>query len=125
MPPFGGDLGVRLQSTSKPTLVFGQDEAIYRSSQLNKSCWTVDGESTLCSKGLGVGLMVSAMVSRAMGFGMVVTDEQLLEINRRRLGTKYKDHDAVTYLNVNDNQNPPTESPFIGYLNYGSGKDGY
>ena len=48
--------------------------------------------------------MVSAMVSRVMGFGMVVTDEQLLEINRRRLGIKYKDHDAATYLNGNDNK---------------------
>ena len=46
--------------------------------------------------------MVSAMVSRAIGFGMVVTDEQLLEINRRRLGTKYKDSNAATYMNGND-----------------------
>ena len=69
--------------------------------------------------------MVSAMVGRAMGFGMVVTDEQLLEINKRRLGTKYKDHNAATYLNGNDNKKPLTKSPFIHYLNYGSGKDGY
>ena len=47
LPSFGGDLSVRIPTGEQPILVFGQDEAIYRSSQLNKSCWTVDGESTL------------------------------------------------------------------------------
>ena len=50
LPPFGGDLSVRIPSASKPTLVFGQDGAIYRSSQLNKSFWTVDGESIFVKK---------------------------------------------------------------------------
>jgi len=61
---YGGSISVRLPSGSKPKLFFGQDEAIFRSSQLNDSCWTVDGEVTLRTKGLGTGVMVSAMVSR-------------------------------------------------------------
>ena len=82
LPSLGGDLSVRIPVGEKPILWFGQDEAIYRSSQLNESCWTVDGESTLRTKGLGIGLMVSAMVSRATGMGMIVTEQQLLEINQ-------------------------------------------
>ena len=38
LPLFGRNLSARIPSASKPTLVFGQDEAIYRSSQLNESC---------------------------------------------------------------------------------------
>ena len=112
-PSLGGDLSVRIPVGEKPILWFGQDEAIYRSSQLNESCWTVDGESTLRTKGIGIGLMVSAMVSRATGMGMIVTEQQLLEINKTRRGTKYIDQEAATYLNGNDLKKDLTESPFI------------
>ena len=113
LPSLGGDLSVRIPIGEKPILWFGQDEAIYRSSQLNESCWTVNGESTLQIKGLAIGLMVSAMVSRATGMGMLVTEEQLLEINKTRRGAKYIDQEAATYLNGNDMKQDLTESPFI------------
>ena len=77
LPPLGGDLSVRIPVGENPTLWFGQDDAIYRSSQLNENYWTVDGESTLQTKGLGVGLIVSAMVSCATVMGMTVTKHQL------------------------------------------------
>ena len=32
----------------------------------------------------------------------IVTEQQLLEIDKRRLGTKYKDEEAATYVNGND-----------------------
>jgi len=64
---YGGNTSVRLPLNSKSRLCFGQDEAIYRSSQLNDSCWTIDGEVPLCTKRLGTGVMVSAMTSRAFG----------------------------------------------------------
>ena len=76
LPPLrimGGNRSVRLHHGEKTRLCFGQDEAIFRSSQLNESCWTIDGETTLRTKGLGVGIMVSAMVSRAFGFGMDIS----------------------------------------------------
>jgi len=122
---FGGNLSVRLPPERKPVITFGQDEAIFRSSQLNDSCWTIDGESTLRTKGLGTGIMVSAMVSRAFGFGLEITEAQLLEINNRREGKQYVDTEAATYLYGHPNKSKLTESPFVRYLNYGQGKDGY
>lgn len=59
-PSIGGYISRRIQSNARPRLTFGQDEVIYRSSQVNESYWTVDGESTLQTKGLGTGIMVSA-----------------------------------------------------------------
>ena len=69
---------------------------IFQSSQLNKSCWTIDGESTLRTNGQGTGLMVSAFFSLAFGLGMIITEEQLAEINKIREGTVYKDEEAAT-----------------------------
>ena len=125
LPRYGGNVSVRLPVGSKPRLCFGQDEAIFHSSQLNESCWTVDDEATLRTKGLGTGVMVSAMVSRATGFGLQITDEQLLEINKLRLNKSYVDAEAATYLRGSSTKKPLKESPFIIYLDYGSGKDGY
>jgi len=95
--PYGGNISIRLPIDSKPRLYFGQDEAIYRSSQLNECCWTVDGETTLRTKGLGTGVMVSAMVSRAFGFGLYGSSAKKSLI----------------------------DNPFVRYLDYGSRKDGY
>ena len=125
LKPMGGNRSVRLECGGKTRLCFGQDEAIFRSSQLNDSCWTIDGETTLRTKGLGVGIMVSAMVSRAFGFGMDISKDNILEINKLREGKQYKDEDAATYLLGSSLKKPLDGSPFVRYLNYGQGKDGY
>ena len=111
--PYGGNTSVRLPEGEKPIITFGQDEAIFRSSQLNESCWQIDGVSMLRTKGLGVGLMASAMVSRAFGFGMEIGSEDLLEINMLRVGKKYADEEAATYLYGNSAKKELLESPFV------------
>ena len=122
---FGGNISKRIPPGCKPQLVFSQDEAIYRSSQLNESCWTVDGETTLRTKGLGVGIMASAMVSRAFALGMEIKEEDMLEINKLREGKHYKDIVAANYLKGTSAKAPLTSTPFVRYLNYGQGKEGY
>ena len=123
--PYGGNTSVRISQSVKPILTFGQDEAIFRSSQLNESCWQIDGITPLRTKGLGVGLMVSAMVSRAFGFGMEISDKDLLTINELRVGKKYADEEAATYLYGSSSKKTLLESPFVRCLEYGQGKDGY
>ena len=43
--------------------------------------------------------MVSAMISREFGFGMEITEAQLLVVNLARQGGKYTDEEAATHLN--------------------------
>ena len=69
--------------------------------------------------------MVSAFVGRELGWGMDITGEQLEVINNIRADTTYTDEEAASYLNGTKNKEPLTESPFVRYLNYGAGKDGY
>ena len=42
-----------------------------------------------------------------------------------RVGKKYADEEAATYLYGNSAKKELLESPFVRYLNYGQGKDGY
>ena len=57
--------------------------------------------------------MVSAMVSRAFGMGLEITEAQLLEINNRRECKQYVDVEAATYLYDHPNKSKLTESPFV------------
>ena len=79
----------------------------------------------LRTKGLGVGLMLSAMVSRTSGFGVEISNGYLLEINKLQMGKKYADEKAVTYLFGSRAKEALLESPFVRYLNYGQYKDSY
>jgi hypothetical protein len=83
---FGGNKCVRLEEGINARLVFGQDEAIFQSAQLNECCWMIDGKTTLCTKGQKKGIMVSTLVLHAFGFCLDITSEQLSESNKRREG---------------------------------------
>lgn len=112
-----GCTSVQLPVGKKTVLAFGQDEAIYRSLQLNESCWTVDGDHSsnerTWHRNNGV-----CFVSRATGFGINITAEQLVEINKTRADTQYTDKDVSNYLSRNADKNTLTESLFFLYLNY-------
>lgn len=125
--PMGGHLSVRMGNNKRQRIRFGQDEVIFRSSQLNDYCWSISGEQTMRSKGLGEGQMVSGMTSREFGFGLTINDAQLAEINRTRATQEYKDKEAAEYLlgTAAKKNSPLKSSPFTRILNYGKGKDGY
>ena len=73
LSPLGGCTIIWLPIGHKPRLPIGPDEVIFRRLRLNKSCWTVDCETILQTKGLGTGVVVSAFIFCALGFGMEIT----------------------------------------------------
>lgn len=123
----GGNLSVRKPAGARQRIRLGQDEVIYRSSQLNDYCWSIEGEQTLRSKGLGEGKMVSGIATREFGFGRAMSDEELARVNAYRANQWYKDRDAATYLlgSASKSASPLKTSPFVRMLEYGKGKDGY
>jgi hypothetical protein len=125
LPKYGGNLSVRKPESVKPRVTFGQDEAIFRSSQLNESCWAIDGQQTLRTKSMGVGRMVSALCSREFGFGLDLSVEELTRVNGVRRNQKYGDEEAAIYLLGSADKKDLVSSPFVRYLEYGKGKDGY
>jgi hypothetical protein len=47
LPKYGGNLSIRKPESVKPRVLFGQDQAIFRSSELDNLCWAIDGQQTL------------------------------------------------------------------------------
>jgi hypothetical protein len=81
---FGGNLSVRFPAGCKPLVSFGHDESIYKQFLITKKTWIgPDGERNIVPKDTGLGVMVSTFQSREFGFGVVVSEEQLKEVNEK------------------------------------------
>ena len=124
----GGNLSVRFPQGEKPLICFGHDESIYKQFLLTKKSWIgPDGETNIVPKDDGLGVMISALQSREFGFGLLVTDEQLKEINEKRKHEKYKDLIAAAEAaGTRDGTKKPLErSPFVRTFEYGADSEGY
>ena len=65
----------------------GHDEAIIKQFTLLKKAWYgPNGETALVPKDEGMGIMISAMMSREFGWGFELTPEQLAKVNEKRAG---------------------------------------
>ena len=70
--------------------------------------------------------MVSAMQSREFGWGMQLTEDQLKQVNAKRLKDKdYFDTIAAKDVFGTSMKKRLTESPFIRRMEHGANKDGY
>ena len=69
--------------------------------------------------------MVSAFQSREFGFGLDITKEQMVAVNRHRNGKNYHDKDAANFVLSKFKKNALKESPFIRFFEYGTNQEGY
>jgi hypothetical protein len=75
---YGGNLSVRSPANLKPLICFGQDECIFKQLTFTPKAWTApDGQKTMIPKDEGFGVMISAFVSREVGFGYDISLEDL------------------------------------------------
>jgi hypothetical protein len=84
-------------------------------------------ERNMVPKDDGLGVMVSAFQSTEFGFGVVVSEEQLKEVNEKRKNVQYKDlKAAVEAGGCKDGfKKPLTWSPFVRTFEYGADSGGY
>ncbi len=125
---FGGNLSVRFPTGCKPLISFGHDESIYKQFLITGKTWIgPDGERNIVPKDNGLGVMVSAFQSREFGFGIVLSEEQLKEVNEKRKNEKYKDLKAAAEAGgcKDGFKKPLTCSPFVRTFEYGADSDGY
>jgi hypothetical protein len=89
-----------------------------------KKAWTApDGSCGLIPKDEGLGVMLSAFVSREFGFGMKLSQEELIIVNRFRACQEnklYKDTAAANDKLGSDLKAELTESPFVKEFEYGA-----
>ena len=124
--PFGGNLSIRKDPDTKPLIIFGQDECIFKQNITHNSTWVgPNGERPMVPKDDGQGLMVSAFCSREFGFGMPVTQSQLDEFNNKRRNKNYRVSESAIAKYGTPVKRKLTKSPFVRQLEYGANKDGY
>ena len=94
--PFKGMLSIRKPPCSKPLIIFGHDECILKQFLMTKMSWKgPNGETAPVPKDDGAGLMISAFQSREFGFGLPLTEQQLIDVNKHREGKMYIDEEAA------------------------------
>jgi hypothetical protein len=123
----GGNLSVRKPPDKKPIIGFGQDEAIMKQHCFTTKAWTApSGQKAIIQKDEGMGVMISAFVSREFGFGLKLSQEQLQKVNLARRGTKCSDEAAAKETRGgNANKQPLTESPFVVEFEHGANNQGH
>ena len=123
---FGGCLSVRMPEGSKPLIIFGQDECIFKQYIFTKKSWMgPEGQTAMTPKDDRQGLMISSLVSRDYGFNLKMTTEQMKTVNQKRKGEKYKDIEAAVLKRGNADKQDLEISPFSRKIEYGNSKDRY
>jgi hypothetical protein len=108
---YGGNLSVRIPANVKPLICFGHDKCIFKQFTFTPKAWTVpDGQKSMILKDEGLGVMISAFISREFGFGFYISSEDLEKVNKKREGTKYSDEDATKTIRGNSLKAPHSPS---------------
>ena len=79
---WGGRLSSRMAINTKPLFACKQDEEIFKQFQIIGKAWTwPSAEKALVPKDDGKGVMISAFLSRELGFGATLAGEDLEIVN--------------------------------------------
>jgi hypothetical protein len=91
-----------------------------------KTTWTMpDGQKPIIPKDEGLGVMLSGIVSRELGFGLKVSHEDLQKVNKYRANKSYSDVLAAMEKRGTTTKQPLETSPFIVEFEYGANAEGY
>ena len=123
---FGGNLSKNFEEGTKPVIVLGHDECIFKQNQFTSKSWTSDtGKRTILPKDEGAGVMISAFQCREYGFGFELSAEEIEKVNRKQRGELYVDEEAAMLKNGKKNKPDLESSPFVVESEYGAQAKGY
>ena len=89
-------MSVRKPSNSKALISFGHDEYIFKQFTFSAKSWQgPNGEIVVIPKDDRLNIMISAFQSCEFGFGLDLTDSDLMEVNKYHEGKMYKDEKAA------------------------------
>ena len=125
---YGGNLSVRMDKDTRPSILVGQDESTYHQFIFLKKHWK--GYSCLnfiIPKGEGKILMIPGFQSQNFGLGLDsrLSPDIVAEINSNRKGTICVSSDDAKLLYSDDNKKYLTDDPLLSYFRAGVNKDGY
>ena len=124
--PYGGNLSVRKPPNTKPLMILGQDECIFKQYLFTAGYWMLpDGTKQLVPKDEGQGIMLSSFTCRELGYGMEISKEVIDAVNLQRRGKKYSDTEAANARLGCSTKQDLTSTPFVRSLDYGANTNGY
>ncbi len=108
-------------------MLIGQDESDFAQYLLGSKTWIgPKGQRPLLPKSEGDRYMLSAFVSRKLGFGRRLTADELTRINNeRQIGKTCTDIQATEEILKTHHKPLLTESPFVKYLYIGANNEGF
>ena len=83
------------------------------------------GLKAMSPKDYGLAVMISAIVSRKLDFGIEWPARLMEEVNKNQKGQKYSNCEAAICLNTTEEQPPLTSSPFVVKFEPASNNEGY
>ena len=87
---FKRNLSIRRNPSTKPIMMVGQDESIFKQYSFGCKCWVgPGGETQLLPKSDGYSQMVSGFVSRDFGVWLHLNDKELKKVNQQRVSDKW------------------------------------
>jgi len=90
------NMSIQVQPTTRPLIILGQDESVFKQFSFSKKCWVGPGGVTqLLPKSEGYSRMISAFVSRDFGVGILLSKEELEEVNKRRMSQQWSEYISV------------------------------
>jgi hypothetical protein len=93
------NLSVNFPEGERPLIFVGQDESIiYQYLFSTKSWHGPEGEGILHPKGQRDGLMANAFTDNQIGFGLVLSNEQIAQVNALRNGKDYVSTEEAEFL---------------------------
>jgi hypothetical protein len=107
-------------------MISGQDESVYSQFLFGNQQWVEpQGQHSLLPKTDGISLMVSALQSCEIGFGISVSCIQLDEINEACCSQNYVNIDAAIAIHGHATKKDLKHSPFVVYFELGANNGGY
>ena len=84
------ELLIRRNPSTRPMMMVGQDESVFKQYSFGRKCWVgPGGETQLLPKSEGYSKMVSGFVSRDFGVGLHLDDNEIQKVNKQRVSDEW------------------------------------
>jgi hypothetical protein len=112
---------ITIPEAANPLVIFGHDECIFKQYLIPSKQWyRPKREKYIVPKDDGMGIMISGFLSREFGFGLVVSEAELIQIYKSRVGRRCLDKQAAINTRKSAIKEPLTSSPFLREFEYGA-----
>ena len=127
---FSPKIPILCEEAVRPLILIRQDESCFKQYRFSQKYWTrPSGEMKLLPKSDEYTWMVSAFVSKDFGVGLMVSDEEMKLVNKRRQSGEWNHYvsmeEAIDVYGTSKKKSLKNKHTLIQYFNVEINKEGY